>query len=60
MTWASRGHVGWVQGGFWEECWKVVKGFCRDCLWGKEGVRQITNSAEGRKTVAKGGFIHYI
>ena len=27
---------------------------------GKEGVRQITNSAEERKTVAEGGFIHYI
>lgn len=34
--------------------------FCRDCLQGKEGVRQITNSAEERKTVAEGGFIHYI
>lgn len=48
-------------GGFWEQSWKVAKGFCRDCLGGgKEGVRQITNSAEERKTVAEGGFIHYI
>lgn len=38
----------------------MVKEFCRDCLQKKEGARQITNSAEERKTVAEGGFIHYI
>lgn len=37
------------------------KGVFAGIVWGeKEGVRQITNSAEERKTVAEGGFIHYI
>lgn len=46
----------WILGGKLE----VEKGFCRNCLWEKEGVRQTTNSAEERKTVAEGVFIHYI
>lgn len=59
MTRDSTGHVGW--GGFWEQSWKVEKGFLQGLFGGeKEGVRQITNSAEERKTVAEGRFIHYI
>ena len=64
MTQASRGQcrmgAGWILGGTLE---KSDEGFSffffsrRDCLRGKEGgVRQITNSAEGRKTVAEGGI----
>lgn len=50
MTEDSTG-VCWVEGG---------GGFAETVCGGKEGVRQIANSAEERKTVAEGGFIHYI
>lgn len=48
--------AGWITGRSGEDFFF----FLRDCLHGKEGVRQITNSAEERKTLAEGGFIHYI
>lgn len=50
MTQDSTG-VCWVEGG---------GGFAGTVCGEKEGVRQITNSAEESKTVAEGGFIHYI
>lgn len=52
MTLDSRGHVCWVGGGKLES----VEGVLQILFVGKG----ITNSAEERKTVAEGGFIHYI
>lgn len=60
MARASGGHVCRVPGRILGGTLGSGEGVVQRLFVGKGGVRQITNSAEERKTLAEGGFIHYI